>query len=145
MRRLAAELKLAVVVVHHLRKMDSDDPFDTVSGTLGLTGSADNVLILDRTSNGTILYFAGVTWKKTTGRWSILGEASEVRKSDQRKAIIEALRDGELSVTQLVAVTHMKREPLLHQRHIVRWFSDWPQESGQGCEPKLPTPSIRLT
>jgi len=118
LRRLAAELKLAVVVVHHLRKMDSDDPFDTVSGTLGLTGSADNVLILDRTSNGTILYFAGVTWKKTTGRWSILGEASEVRKSDQRKAIIEALRDGELSVTQLVAVTHMKRnnlEVLLHK------------------------------
>ena len=41
-----------------------------------------------------------------------------MRKSDQRKAIIEALRDGELSVTQLVAVTHMKRnnlEVLLHK------------------------------
>jgi AAA domain-containing protein len=37
---------LAIVLAHHVRKMDSADPFDTVSGTFGLTGAADTVLIM---------------------------------------------------------------------------------------------------
>jgi RecA-family ATPase len=127
LRRLANELRLAIVVVHHQRKMDSDDLFDTVSGTLGLTGAADNILILDRDAKGTTLRGRGrdieeiesaVRFDKTSGRWLILGEASEVRRSDERKTVIEALRDGELSVAQLVAVTRMKRnnlEALLHK------------------------------
>ncbi|HEX7735625.1 MAG TPA: bifunctional DNA primase/polymerase, partial [Ktedonobacteraceae bacterium] len=45
---LANTHHLAVVVVHHLRKMGSDDVFDEVSGTLGLTGGADTTIILKR-------------------------------------------------------------------------------------------------
>ena len=45
---------VAVLLVHHLRKADSDDAFDTVSGTLGLTGSVDSVIVLRRESNGNI-------------------------------------------------------------------------------------------
>ena len=38
LQKVAAKFGIAIVIVHHLRKMDADDPFDTVSGTLGLTG-----------------------------------------------------------------------------------------------------------
>ena len=38
LRTLASKDGVAVVVVHHLRKAEADDAFDTVSGTLGLTG-----------------------------------------------------------------------------------------------------------
>jgi hypothetical protein len=41
LRAFASEHHVAVVLVHHLRKADSDDAFDTVSGTLGLTGAPD--------------------------------------------------------------------------------------------------------
>lgn len=107
--------------------MDGEDPFDTVSGALGLTGAADNILILDRTSTGTVLHGRGrdleeieraMQFDKIAGRWSVLGEPDEVRSSDERKRIIEALRDGELSVNQLVGITRMKRnnlEGLLHK------------------------------
>jgi hypothetical protein len=37
---------VALLLLHHLRKMGAADPFDTVSGTLGLSGAADSVLIL---------------------------------------------------------------------------------------------------
>jgi hypothetical protein len=37
LQKLAHALRIAIVVVHHERKMDADDPFDTVSGTLGMT------------------------------------------------------------------------------------------------------------
>ena len=46
---LAHKHNLSIVVVTHLRKNESDDPFDTVSGTLGLTGAADTLLILQKT------------------------------------------------------------------------------------------------
>jgi hypothetical protein len=39
--RLAGELGLAVVVVHHTRKMASDDLMETVSGSFGISGAAD--------------------------------------------------------------------------------------------------------
>ena len=34
---------ISVIVLHHTRKMESDDPIDSVSGTLGLTGCVDTV------------------------------------------------------------------------------------------------------
>lgn len=41
---LANECGIGVLVVHHLRKMEASDPFDTVSGSTGLTGAADTTL-----------------------------------------------------------------------------------------------------
>ncbi|OMB93582.1 AAA family ATPase [Mycobacterium colombiense] len=38
----------ALVAVHHTRKMRADDWLDTVSGTQGITGSADYTLLLSR-------------------------------------------------------------------------------------------------
>lgn len=45
LQKWAVEHKLAVLVVHHLRKVrDSDDWFDKISGSNGLVGVADTVL-----------------------------------------------------------------------------------------------------
>src|SRR5262249_43287855 len=44
LQKLAEELGIAVLVNHHDRKMDAEDVFDTVSGTLGLTGAVDTIL-----------------------------------------------------------------------------------------------------
>jgi len=38
LKALADEKGVAIVLVHHVRKMAADDPLDTVSGTTGLTG-----------------------------------------------------------------------------------------------------------
>lgn len=38
----------ALVAVHHTRKMGAEDWLDTVSGTQGITGSADYILVLQR-------------------------------------------------------------------------------------------------
>lgn len=39
---LAKRTGIGILVVHHVRKMDAEDPFDTVSGTTGLTGAVDS-------------------------------------------------------------------------------------------------------
>ena len=43
LKTIADEYGIAVVAIHHLRKMDADDPLDQISGTTGLAGSADTV------------------------------------------------------------------------------------------------------
>ena len=118
LHRLAGERGMAVLVLHHTRKLDADDPLDTVSGTLGLAGCADTVHVLQRTSQGTTLYIRGrdieeaeraMTWNATTCRWTICGDAAELHRSQGRQAILAALAGGgEMSPQDIAAVATMK-------------------------------------
>jgi hypothetical protein len=101
-KRLADEFGIAIIVVHHTRKMGADDPLELVSGTNGLTGAADTILVLDRTSSGCTLYARGrdieevetaVRFDRDFLRWSVLGDPAEVRRSAERKAILQVLGD----------------------------------------------------
>jgi hypothetical protein len=100
LQALAGKRNVAVVILHHTRKMEADDPLDAVSGTLGLVGSADTTLVLDRNSQGVTLYGRGrdietleraMEFDTATCRWRMLGDAAEVRMSDTRKRISDAL------------------------------------------------------
>jgi hypothetical protein len=101
---LASETGVGIVIVHHTRKGAGEaDPFEKVSGTLGLTGAADAAVILDRDSNGCTIYARGrdieevesaVEFDRTTCRWRVIGEVSEVRRSDERTQILDILRDA---------------------------------------------------
>ena len=118
---LAAELGIAIVIVHHTRKSrDQVDPFDRVSGTLGLSGAADTTLVLDRDSNGVTLYGRGrdipeietaVQFNKDLCRWRVLGRADEVRKGGERKVILDALKvtDEPMSPVTIADAVKMPR------------------------------------
>ena len=120
LQALAAELGIAIVIVHHTRKSrDQVDAFDRMSGTLGLSGAADAVIILDRDSNGTTLYVRGrdvpesetaLTFNKDRCRWSVLGRASEVRLSDERKVILDVLKvtDEPMSPAEIAGAANLK-------------------------------------
>lgn len=98
LQRWAGEHRLAVVVVTHVRKMEADDPLEMISGTNGLTGAADSILILNRTADGPKLYGRGRDVEEVekvlhfnSGRWSVLGGIEEVKRSDERREIIDVL------------------------------------------------------
>lgn len=101
LKDLADRLGLAVVIVHHTSKRaDAADPFDTISGTTGMTGAADTVVILASSTEGPKLYGRGrdveefekaLRFDKTTGQWLVLGDAAEVVQSDERKAVRDLL------------------------------------------------------
>src|SRR6516165_4527244 len=44
--KLANELGLAIVVLHHTRKMAGDDLMETVSGSYGVSGAVDTILVV---------------------------------------------------------------------------------------------------
>ena len=51
--RIADGFNIAILLVHHLRKLqDSDDPFNDVSGSTGIIGAADTNFILRRKRSG---------------------------------------------------------------------------------------------
>ncbi|WP_395661672.1 AAA family ATPase [Aestuariivirga sp.] len=103
-QELAGDLGLGVLIVHHVRKgIGESDPFEKVSGTLGLTGAADTALILDRDGNGISLYGRGrdisefekaIAFSKDACRWTLQGDASEVRRTDERGTILDILLEA---------------------------------------------------
>lgn len=46
LQRIAGETGVTILVLHHQRKATAEDIMDTVSGTLGLNGAADTILVL---------------------------------------------------------------------------------------------------
>lgn len=121
LQSLAMDTGVAIVVVHHTRKSGAEvDPFEKVSGTLGLSGAADTTIILDRDSNGCTLYGRGrdieeietaVQFDKLTCRWRALGKASEVRRTDERAEILSVLIEATepMSPRELAVATGMPR------------------------------------
>ena len=122
-KALADEFAVAVVLVHHVRKMAAEDPLETVSGTNGLTGAADAVLVLNRDGQGCTLsgrgrdleeYQHAVSFDRLSGRWSALGDAVDVRRSDERVDLLAELASAteDLTPTDL-AERLCKRTPAI--------------------------------
>jgi hypothetical protein len=104
---LAAEHGVAILVVHHLRKMDADDPMDAISGSTGLTGGVDGILVLkrDRIAADAFLLVDGrdieepaelaLKWDRNLASWAIAGSAEDFRLSEGRREIVELLGNAE--------------------------------------------------
>jgi hypothetical protein len=125
LHKLAHERGIAIVVIHHVRKMEADDPFDMVSGTNGLTGAADTILVLKRQAGNVTLYARGrdieeketaCQFDKSSCRWTLLGEAAEIHGSTQRAAVLEAVSgagENGMSIAEIMVATGRRdRNPL---------------------------------
>jgi hypothetical protein len=119
LRTFANKHHVAIIVVHHDRKLDAEHPFDTVSGTLGLSGAADTVMIVKKERNGHVLYAQGrdipsvehaVEPNSTNDVvvWHVLGDAVQVRINEQRKTILQVLTDEPQSPKQIAKAINQK-------------------------------------
>jgi hypothetical protein len=106
LKRIADRHGVALIMIHHTRKAVADDPLDMVSGTNGLAGSADTVLILKRDIGraDATLYVRGrdvpeadhaLRFDPAACTWSLIGDAAEYRRSSERQDIIDVLRDAD--------------------------------------------------
>jgi len=86
LRELAADLDVAIIVAHHTRKAEAEDLIDKVSGTFGLSGAADTIIVIEQRSGNWIFNVRGrdvmanelaAKFDKDTCRWTILGNAAE--------------------------------------------------------------------
>lgn len=99
---IAAEHNVSILVVHHLREAESDDPLDMIHGSAGLTGGVDGALVLKRKRGQADAYLhvdgrdienpaeLALKWDADAATWTIVGDAEEYRKSETRRKIMEA-------------------------------------------------------
>lgn len=105
LKRLSDERHVTILIVHHLRKMDADDPLDTLNGSTGIGGAADGHLILkrERGQADAVLYVGGrdvedkelaLNFDPTTACWSLVGNAEDYRRSKEQQAVIDLLQQS---------------------------------------------------
>ena len=89
LKSLAGELGIAILLVHHVRKKEDDDPFNMPSGSNGLAGCADTLFVLKkskRCSADATLFCTGrdieyreidIRFEKETCTWSFISDSAE--------------------------------------------------------------------
>ena len=122
----AIERNICILVLHHTRKADADDVFDTLNGSGGVGGAVDGALIIvrKRGDGAAILSTTGrdipelehgLTFKD--GFWTYAGSAAEVRATGEQNEVFahiaEAGSDG-ATVAELCE-TLGKNEPAIRK------------------------------
>lgn len=62
LKQLADRHHIAILLIHHLRKLHDDDPMNMISGSTGLSGAADSAFVLQknaRSANAATLHCTG--------------------------------------------------------------------------------------
>lgn len=105
LKKLADDASCSLLAVHHCKKGTSEDVIEEVSGTLGLVGSADGVLVLCRTrsENDAVLKVTGrdveeqemaLRFQPEGCSWEYLGPSEVVTSSKATQAILAFLKDN---------------------------------------------------
>ena len=106
LKAIADRHSAAIMVLHHQNKASGGDILDSISGTLGLPGAADSNWILKRgRGEASAELFAGgrdfeekelaLHFDTVSMSWQIVGTAEEFRLSQERREIIEVLKNSE--------------------------------------------------
>lgn len=105
---LANKLEIAILAIHHTRKQPDDDPLAEVSGTTGLAGAADTILVLRRDNTGSAerratLFGRGrdleddvelaLQFDNANCRWRVLGQARAVADTAEQQEILDLLTE----------------------------------------------------
>lgn len=127
LKEIADKRGIAVVCVHHVRKMIADDPHKMVSGSTGLTGAADCSYVLiknDPNSSDAKFYIRGrdveervlmLQFNKATCEWEYVSgdtPVSDAMKSDPiMQAVIDYLKqvnDFQGTASELIELLHLQ-------------------------------------
>jgi len=111
LQELAIKRGVAILGVHHTRKALSDDPIEMVSGTFGLTGGADSIIVVQRVAEGESRFsFSGrdiemrelaMRFDEKIHTWTCLGDAENHFVSEERERIIECLGTDSMSPSEV--------------------------------------------
>jgi hypothetical protein len=133
LQAVAMKHEVAIIVVHHVRKAAGVDVFETISGTFGLTGPVDGLLVLQRVRGeaDAKLHITGrdveerelaLSFESRSGAWKLLGDARRYAHSSERRAIMDVLeqRPG-LRPKQIAEAASLNHDSV---RHLVLRMRD---------------------
>jgi hypothetical protein len=135
LKALADKYGVAILVIAHCRKLEADDPVDSVSGTLGLTGACDGVLVLkrERGQHNAALFVTGrdieerelaLKFDTEYAMWYVLGDAEAFRVSTDRAAVVELLKKANRPMTAAEAAPLLNKTVSTAQKLFWRMAED---------------------
>lgn len=104
---MAEELKICLLLVHHLRKMGDKDPINKLSGSTGIAGAVDAIYVLEkneRIENSATLYASGrdirdrkmkLEMEPVTCTWQLLSDSltmPETVMPDEMTALVTLMK-----------------------------------------------------
>lgn len=103
LQQFATTRNLCLLILHHTRKAEADDVFDTINGSGGVGGAADGALIITRKRGDGAAVLAttgrdiseiehGLTFK--AGVWAYAGTAEEVRATGEQNEVFNAIAEA---------------------------------------------------
>ena len=120
LKKISDQTGVSVIVIHHTRKAAAEDVFDTVSGTLGLTGAADMTVILTEDKVGALIlagqgrdverFVHGANFDDNR-RLGLSELEATGGQSASRNAIMGALKSGANDVASICKHTQLKDHP----------------------------------
>lgn len=120
LKELADRCNVCLLVIHHLRKMPDEDPFNRLSGTNGLTGAADGTIILIRqkrqegtallTATGRDIEDRELTLEFSDCCWSRSCSPDELQMFQLLPALQRLLADKPFSGTATELTTKLENE-----------------------------------
>jgi AAA domain len=104
---VANDHNVALLLIHHLREAESEDPLDMIHGSAGLTGGVDGALVLKRKRGNADAYLhvdgrdienpteLALEFDTRAARWMVVGDAAEYRTSEIRRRILRVLEEAD--------------------------------------------------
>ena len=121
---------ICLLVVHHTRKLESEDSFDMISGTNGLLGAADGAFVMQkekRTDNKAVLEVAGrdqqdqklwLNFNRERCVWELTKTETELWKEPEdpllekiKELVTETTPEWAGTATELVEVLQVEMQP----------------------------------
>mgnify|MGYP000186472276 CR=1 FL=1 len=142
LKALANKHRIAILLVHHLRKMNDDDPMNMISGTTGISGATDSNFVLKERRRGSgeaTLYCTGrdieyrelpLVFDKSGYTWRLTEPVEGERTSIDPEAIslsvfLRGLGSFEGTATELSALleaqTGEKLTPSVLSKRLVKY------------------------
>ena len=154
LKAFADRHNVALLLVHHLRKMrDDGDPFAMISGTTGISGAADTMLVLikeNRSDSSARFAVVGrdvesldavLRFDRETCRWANLGDADAFAEQQRRSEYMASpitLTLRKLARAAPAGLGGHRDRPAdrrtVHSAHVARRDSAGPLGQAQGHE-----------
>ena len=106
--QLGEELNVSILIIHHANKRSKNegDVLDLVSGSTGLTGAVDNVLLMEKEygqmdAKLTVIpreeeeAELALKFDAESNTWTLEGNADQYGKTKERQAILDVLKDAQ--------------------------------------------------
>lgn len=101
LQELAMKRNISILILHHTKKGNEENVFDEISGTTGLTGAMDTMMVIKEKNKEHTLHITGrdveqadykIVFDKKLFCWNVIEKKNEINITAEREEILELIK-----------------------------------------------------